>query len=117
MVSPRVHVTTMKRGAAAARAEFGRKRRDAAGVSSERLTGLGEQAFVRLKTSTQVVNRREAILVYRVGGQVVEVTFGGLSTVPSTAGPDSGTTALSDERVLNPVKDIARQLAARTAGK
>ncbi|MEV4569734.1 hypothetical protein AB0K12_38745 [Nonomuraea sp. NPDC049419] len=130
MVNLRVHVTTVKKGAAAARAEFRQKERDAAaapaGVPKEQrlteeggpvpVTGIGEEAFAQLRTSTQVVDRREAILVYRVGGQVVEVTFGGLSTVASTAGPDSDTTALSEERVLTSIKDVAGQLAARTTG-
>ena len=129
MVDLRVEVTTMKKGAAVARAEFREQKEDAAaspaGVSA-RLTkdsrpvavaGIGEEAFVQIKTSTQIVNRREAILVYRVGGQVVKVTFGGLPTVATTTGPDSGTTALSQERVLNPVKDVAKQLAARTTGR
>ncbi|GAB2944870.1 hypothetical protein ACFMQL_33385 [Nonomuraea fastidiosa] len=129
MVDLRVQVTTMKKGAAAARVEFREKKKAAAATPagvSERLTkdsgpvavaGIGEEAFVQIKTSTQIVNRREAVLVYRVGGQVVQVTFGGLSTVATTAGPDSGTTALSQERVLNPVKDVAKQLAARTTGR
>ena len=129
MVNLRVEVSTMKKGAAAARAEFREQKELAAATppgGSVQLTkdsrpmavaGIGEEAFVQIRTSTQIVNRREAVLVYRVGGQVVEVTFGGLSTVATTTGPDSDTTALSQERVLNPVKDVARQLAARTTGR
>ncbi|MER6943781.1 hypothetical protein ABT294_07135 [Nonomuraea sp. NPDC000554] len=130
LVNLRVHVTTMKEGAAAARATFQQKKKAAAAVSAGAsqeqlakesrpitLTGIGEEAFAQLRTDTQIVNRREGTIVYRVGGQVVEVTFGGLSTVATTTGPDSDTTALGVERVLTPLKDVAKQLASRTTGK
>ncbi|TDD46078.1 hypothetical protein E1286_21995 [Nonomuraea terrae] len=130
MVDLRVNVATMDEGVAAARHEFRQRKKDAtavpAGVPQEQpaeksrpiaLTGIGEEAFAQLSTSDQIVNRREGSIVYRVGGQVVEVTFGGLSTVATTAGPDSGTTALSEEKVLTALKDIAKRLASRTTGK